>query len=213
MRVLIIDDDDAVRFMLQEICRTVGWEAEAGHNGLEGVTLFRKERADIVLVDYHMPEMDGLVTVQELRKLDAHIPILVLTVDERQEIADRFLDSGATDFALKPVRAPDLISRIQLHMRLSSFMRETQEVDSQETAEDMIEAPKGISATTFAHIVSYLREHREPCTIDEITRQVGLAYPTVYRSLVYLMHQGKVRTIISYQKVGRPKNKYEWRND
>lgn len=211
MKILIMDDDATVRFMLREICESAGWNIVLGSNGREGVDLFRTEQADVVLVDYHMPEMDGLRAVQEIRKLDGHVPILVLTVDERQEIADRFLDAGATDFAIKPVRAPDLISRIQLHLRLSMLTRENER--SEEKNEQELEAPKGIGATTLNHIAGFLRDQREPCTIDEITKDVGLAYPTVYRSLVYMMQQGKVRTIISYQKVGRPKNKYEWRSE
>lgn len=214
MKILIMDDDASVRFMLKEICESAGWDVLLGSNGKEGLAHFRAEQVDVVLVDYHMPEMDGLRTVQEIRKLNAHVPILVLTVDERQEIADRFLDAGATDFAIKPVRAPDLISRIQLHLRLSTLTK-TQKVLQKDTVGEQVpevEPPKGISATTLRHIVSFLCERRESCTIDEITKEVGLAYPTVYRSLVYLMQQGKVRTIVSYQKVGRPKNKYEWRN-
>lgn len=213
MKILIMDDDATVRFMLREICESAGWNIVFGSNGREGVDLFRTERADVVLVDYHMPEMDGLRAVQEIRKLDEHVPILVLTVDERQEIADRFLDVGATDFAIKPVRASDLISRIQLHLRLSKLTKESEKETSEAKKNQELEAPKGISTTTLNHIAGFLRDRRKPCTIDEITKDVGLAYPTVYRSLVYMMQKGKVRTIISYQKVGRPKNKYEWRGE
>jgi two-component system response regulator DctR len=214
MNILIMDDDAAVRFMLREICESAGWNIFVGSNGREGVELFRREKADMVLVDYHMPEMDGLLAVQEIRKLDRNVPVLVLTVDERQEIADRFLDAGATDFAIKPVRAPDLISRIQLHIRLSELTRTSAKNESQKGEQtEELNAPKGISSVTLNHIATFLCARHEPCTIDEITKEVGLAYPTVYRSLVYLMQQGKVRTIVSYQKVGRPKNKYEWRSE
>ncbi|WCK53480.1 response regulator [Aneurinibacillus sp. Ricciae_BoGa-3] len=217
MRILVIDDDATVRFMLGEICEAAGWAVEMGSNGKEGLDVFNIHKFDVVLVDYHMPEMDGLVTVQEIRKLDVEIPILVLTVDERQEIADRFLDNGATDFALKPVKAPDLISRIQLHIRLSQLTRSAHSHNREQRTDDGLEpglyAIKGIGKNTLEHIVKYLRTVGEPSTIDQITKEVGLAYPTVYRTLTHLMQKGKVRTIISYQKVGRPKNRYEWFND
>jgi two-component system, CitB family, response regulator DctR len=217
MRILVIDDDATVRFMLGEICEAAGWLVEMGSNGREGLDAFTHHTFDVVLVDYHMPEMDGLVTVQELRKLDMEIPILVLTVDERQEIADRFLDNGATDFALKPVKAPDLISRIQLHIRLAQLTRSARSQGKAEHTDEGLDpslyAIKGIGKNTLEHIVNYLRSIGEPCTIDQITKEVGLAYPTVYRTLTHLMQKGKVRTIISYQKVGRPKNKYEWFKD
>ncbi|WP_027415816.1 response regulator [Aneurinibacillus terranovensis] len=213
MKILVIDDDATVRFMLSEICAIANWEVVIGSNGREGLEALTKNEIDVVLVDYHMPEMDGLQTVQHLRRMDRNVPILVLTVDERQEIADRFLDLGATDFALKPVKAPDLISRIQLHMRLAQYTRTMgNEISERLPADDLFET-KGISKTTLVHIISYLRTNPQPCTVDEITQEVGLAYPTVYRTLVHLMQKGKVRTIISYQKVGRPKNKYEWLKD
>ncbi|UFJ38871.1 response regulator [Brevibacillus humidisoli] len=207
MKILIIDDDAAIRYMLSEICSYAGWKAFTCANGKEGVGRFVQDSADVVLVDYHMPEMDGLQTVREIRKLDRQVPILVLTVDERQEIADRFLDEGATDFALKPVKAPDLISRIQLHKRLIEL---TSNQRAAKKPEEEVFVTKGISKITLSHIVKYLSSQRQPCLIDEISKEVNLAYPTVYRYLVYLMKMGKVRAIVSYQKVGRPKNRYQW---
>ncbi|WP_368784357.1 response regulator, partial [Acinetobacter baumannii] len=53
-----MDDDAAVRFMLNEICESAGWDVLVGSNGREGLERFRTESVDVVLVDYHMPEMD-----------------------------------------------------------------------------------------------------------------------------------------------------------
>ena len=53
-----------------------------------------------------------------LRALSHTVPIIVFTIDESQEVADQFLQAGASDFALKPIKAPDIISRIKLHLRL-----------------------------------------------------------------------------------------------
>jgi len=200
MNILVIDDDKSIRYMLNEICEFAKWNAIACSNGKEGIEEFLKNEIDIVLVDFHMPEMDGLKIVEEIRKLNREVPILVLTVDERQEIADRFLDKGATDFALKPLKAPDLISRIQLHKRL--FEATKKKVD--------VFVTKGISLTTLSHVSKFLESCNHPCAITDITKDIGLSYPTVYRCLIYLIKQEKVRTIVSYQKMGRPKNLYEW---
>lgn len=207
MRIIIMDDDQALRYMLSEIFTFVGWETVAYPNGREGVKGFLDHGADIILVDYHMPEIDGLETVRLIREQDQQIPILVLTVDERQEIADRFLDAGATDFALKPVKAPDLIARVQLHKRLLDMTRTVQA-----TEEIKYEAfvTKGISKTTLSYIERYLKASQQPSTVEEISKEVSLAVPTVYRYLTYLVQNGKVQPIPSYQKMGRPKNRYSW---
>ncbi|MDQ0859617.1 two-component system response regulator [Bacillus sp. V2I10] len=201
MKVLIIDDDESVRYMLNEICDFAGWKAIVCSNGKEGVSQLLENEVDVVLVDFHMPEMDGLKTVDEIRKFNEEVPILVLTVDERQEIADCFLNKGATDFALKPIKAPDLISRIQLHRRL---------FEATMKKKDDVFVTKGISQTTLTHVSVFLQSSSYPCAIAEITKEVGLAYPTVYRCLVHLIQQEKIRSIVSYQKIGRPKNLYQW---
>ncbi|MBH0230409.1 response regulator [Halobacillus yeomjeoni] len=203
MKILIIDNDESLRFMLTEFCKHAQWESDTAENGREGVEKFLSENYDVVLIDYHMPEMDGLQTVREIRKHNQHIPLLILTVDERQEIADRFLEEGATDFALKPVKAPDLISRIKLHAQIAN-MKNVQEED-----EDVFTA-KGISKGTLQSVAQFLKGYREPTSVDVISKKVGLAYPTVYRYIMHLLEEGKVKQVVSHQKIGRPKKLYKW---
>lgn len=207
MRIIIMDDEQSLRYMLSEIFKFAGWDPIAYPNGREGIKGFLNHGADIILVDYHMPEIDGLETVRLIREQDQQIPILVLTVDERQEIADRFLDAGATDFALKPVKAPDLIARVQLHMRLLNMTRTVQATPKMQYE---VFVTKGISKTTLSYIEGYLTASQQPSTVEEISKQLSLAVPTVYRYLTYLVQYGKVRSIPSYQKIGRPKNRYCW---
>ncbi|SFF82967.1 two-component system, CitB family, response regulator DctR [Halobacillus alkaliphilus] len=203
MKILIIDNDESLRFMLTEFCKHAEWESDTAVNGREGIEKFLKGAFDVVLVDYHMPEMDGLQTVRELRKHNQQIPILVLTVDERQEVADRFLEEGATDFALKPVKAPDLISRIRLHAQIANMK-------SVQDEEEDVFTVKGISKGTLQTVASFLKEHKSPISVDGISKEVGLAYPTVYRYLMHLLEEGKVKQVVSHQKIGRPKKLYKW---
>jgi len=207
MRILIMDDDQSLRYTLREIFTFVGWDPVTYPNGREGIKGFLNHGADIILVDYHMPEIDGLETVRLIREHDQQIPILVLTVDERQEIADRFLDVGATDFALKPVKAPDLIARVQLHKRLLDM---TKTVQASTKIQNEVFVTKGISKPTLSYIKRYLMACQQPSTVEEIAKELSLAVPTVYRYLTYLVQNGKIKQIPSYQKVGRPKNHYSW---
>ncbi|MDQ7095625.1 response regulator [Desulfosporosinus sp. PR] len=207
MRIIIMDDDHSLRYTLSEIFTFAGWDPIVYPNGKKGLEGFLRHGADIILVDYHMPEIDGLETVRRIRERDQQIPILVLTVDERQEIADRFLDAGATDFALKPVKAPDLIARVQLHMRLLYMTRAVQATTQMQYD---VFVTKGISKSTLSYIERYLTDCQQPSTVEEISKELSLAVPTVYRYLTYLVHNGKVKSIPSYQKIGRPKNRYCW---
>ncbi|ELK46365.1 response regulator [Halobacillus sp. ACCC02827] len=203
MKILIMDNDESLRYMLTEFCRHAQWESDTAENGRQGVAKFLENSYDVILVDYHMPEMDGLQTVREIRKHNSVVPILVLTVDERQEIADKFLEEGATDFALKPVKAPDLISRIKLHAQIANMKL------VQEDEEDVFTA-KGISRGTLQSISDFLKKNKEPYPVDYISKEIGLAYPTVYRYLMHLLEEGKVKQVVSHQKIGRPKKLYQW---
>jgi two-component system response regulator DctR len=200
MKILVIDDDKSVRYMLKEICDFAGWKVVVCANGREGIKIFSNDQIDLVLVDFHMPEMDGLTTVGKIRDLNKEVPILVLTVDESQETANRFLSQGATDFALKPIKAPDLISRIRLHKQFIEVIKTREEVF----------VTKGISQTTITQVSTFLQSRECPCPISEIIEALGLSYPTIYRCLIHLIQQKKVDKIISYQKMGRPKNLYKW---
>jgi two-component system response regulator DctR len=143
--------------------------------------------------------------VRKIRELDGAVSILVLTVDERQEIAEKFMIAGATDFAIKPIKAPDLISRMKVNLEITEIQRKRIKNKQQ------IMVDKGISTATLNIIHRFLKKHHEPLTIDEITAGVGLAYQTVHRYLQYLVGEGRVMVIPEYGKIGRPKNKYKLR--
>jgi two-component system response regulator DctR len=201
-KIVIIDDEEDVLYMVKEICLLGGWNPLPASNGKQGYELFKSHQPDLVIVDYHMPGWDGLTTVRKIRQQDGAVSILVLTVDERQEIAEKFMVAGATDFAIKPIKSPDLISRIKVNLKINQIQREHIK-DKQQVFID-----KGISSATLSIICDFLREQPEAFTIEEITNGVNLAYQTVHRYLQYLTEEGKVEVVPQYGKVGRPKNKY-----
>ncbi|MFD1020392.1 response regulator [Thalassobacillus hwangdonensis] len=197
--ILIIDDNETIRFTLKEICEFSEWTAVEATNGKQGVSLFEKLQPDLVLVDYHMPEWDGLKTVKEIRKRDKHTPIIILTVEERQEIANKFIEAGATDFALKPIKAPDLISRIRLNLKVAKLSN----------ADKDAFVDKGINPDTMKKIRHYLFSQDNAVTINSIQSSLPIAYQTVHRYLHYMVEKGEVEVLCDYGSRGRPKNKYQ----
>ena len=201
-KIVIIDDEPDIQYTIKEICLFGGWEPYVAGSGMKGYELCKKHNPNLVIVDYHMPEWDGLTTVKKIRQSDSSVSILVLTVDERQEIAEKFIDAGANDFAIKPIKSPDLISRIKINLKIN----EIQQVYAREKQQTFID--KGISPATLSIITDFLQEQKEGLTIDEITNGVSLAYQTVHRYIQYLIEEGKIETIPIYGQLGRPKNKY-----
>lgn len=197
--ILIVDDNEDIRFTLKEICAYAGWGVVEASTGKQAVELFTTIKPDLVLLDYHMPDWDGIKTTKELRKHSTRIPIIILTVDERQEIANTFLHAEATDYALKPIKAPDLISRIRINLKVGKLTGDKENV--------FVE--KGISQSTLNSIKSFLIQQDAPSSINEIQQSLPIAYQTVHRYLNYLEGKGEVETISQYGKQGRPKNKYK----
>lgn len=202
-KIVVIDDEPDIQYTIKEICLYGGWDAIIAESGMQGYELCKIHNPSIVIVDYHMPDWDGLTTVKKIRQLDNAVSILVLTVDERQEIAEKFIAAGATDFAIKPIKSPDLISRINMNLKINEIQKRYSEERQQ------IFIDKGISPATLSIICDYLKEQKEGLTIDEITAGVNLAYQTVHRYIQYLIEENKLEIIPIYGQIGRPKNKYK----
>jgi len=192
-----------ILYTIKEICTYGGWQALTASNGRQGYELCRVHKPSLAIVDYHMPEWDGLTTVKRIRQMDNAISILVLTVDERQDIAERFIAAGATDFAIKPIKSPDLISRIKINLKINEIQKKYVS-DKQQIYLD-----KGISPATLSMIYEYFRGQSGGLTIDEIAGGLHLAYQTVHRYVQYLIEEKKIEVVPIYGQIGRPKNKYK----
>lgn len=194
-QILAVDDDNNILYTLAAIADLAGWKLHTASTGQEALLAYTTQSPDLIIVDYHLPGMDGVTLVGRLRALDGKVPIVILTVDDRHELAAQFRAAGASDFALKPIKAPDLISRIELNLELSAY----QKGDT---------GQKGISTETMALIRKCLSAAKKALTINEIAQITGLAYPTVYRYLNHLDTLNVVKSFDDYGKVGRPKKQY-----
>ena len=198
--ILSIDDDRQICYALEALFLSQGWKSVSAGNVAQGLKMFSQHHPDVVLIDYHMPGTNGIQGVQMLRALDPDVPIIVFTIEENQEVANEFLAAGASDFALKPIKAPDILSRINLHLRLLDQVRR-RERGGQYTA-------KGIVPATQDFILNFLRTQTDFVTADAISEGTGLAYQTVSRYLQYLVQEKKVKMQNTYGKVGRPRQSY-----
>lgn len=204
LKILMIDDDEQILFALRAVFNFQGWQSLSAGDVPSGLEIFRREKPDLVLIDYHLPQISGVKGVKMIRELDAEVPIIVFTIDESQQVANQFIEAGASDFALKPIKVPDIISRIRLHIRLMESNRQLKQAHVEEPPA----ATKGIGGATLELIEGAFRSSEEFMTVTAISEHTGLAYQTVYRYLQHMISQGRVEVSQSYGKVGRPKQKY-----
>ena len=121
LRILVVDDEPAVRESLRRALQLEGYGVELAGDGSEA--LYRLESRELepdgIVLDVLMPEVDGLEVARRLRRTGSRVPILMLTA--RDEIADRVagLDAGADDYLVKPFALEELFARLRAILRRS----------------------------------------------------------------------------------------------
>jgi two-component system response regulator MprA len=117
MRILVVDDDRAVRDSLRRSLEFNGYEVALANDGVEALARINGLAPDALIVDVMMPRLDGIETTRALRAAGNDLPILVLTA--RDSVNDRVdgLDAGADDYLAKPFALDELLARVRAMLR------------------------------------------------------------------------------------------------
>ncbi|NLU82595.1 response regulator transcription factor [Rhodococcus sp. HNM0569] len=117
MRILVVDDDRAVRESLRRSLSFNGYTVELAVDGVDALEKIAADRPDAVVLDVMMPRMDGLEVCRRLRSTGDDLPILVLTA--RDSVSERVagLDAGADDYLPKPFALEELLARLRALLR------------------------------------------------------------------------------------------------
>ena len=115
-RVLVVDDEQALRRLLRLYLEKEGYEVVEADDGLDALSLLRRSEIDVALVDVMLPELDGFEVVRRIRT-ESGIPIILITArgEEAQRIAG--LEIGADDYVVKPFSAPEVVARVRAQLR------------------------------------------------------------------------------------------------
>ncbi len=117
MRILIVDDDAAVRDSLHRTLRFQGYDVETAADGIEALERVAAGEPDAMILDVSMPHLDGLQVCDRLRAQGSLLPVLMLTA--RDGVGDRVagLDAGADDYLVKPFALQELLARLRALLR------------------------------------------------------------------------------------------------
>lgn len=132
MKILIVEDDANIRELLQLYLQREGYETILAENGILGMSAFKRDKPDMVLLDVMMPIMDGWQVCREIRA-SSQVPIIMLTA--KGEVFDKVtgLELGADDYIVKPLDMREVVARIR-----AIFRRLT---------------PEGTDKITFEHLI------------------------------------------------------------
>jgi phosphoserine phosphatase RsbU/P len=128
--ILVIDDDRASRRMLTQALTAAGYTCRESASGIEALEMLRTQAPALLLLDFHMPQLDGAQVLSRLRADDdpalAQLPAIMLTGDGGEDSEVLCLQAGANDFVTKPINLPVLRARIETQLRLQSLRRQLQ---------------------------------------------------------------------------------------
>jgi two-component system, OmpR family, response regulator TctD len=145
MKVLLIEDDTAMRTTLSRSLQRLGWQVQACADGDEGLAFWQRLSLDIVLLDLSLPGRDGLEVLTQARQMGLHTPVLILTA--RGTVGDRILglNTGADDYLPKPFDLDELEARIRALVRARSCNEPSKSVLQEKSASNWEE----ISAVSY----------------------------------------------------------------
>jgi DNA-binding response OmpR family regulator len=114
--VLVVDDDDDIRLLLEELLRGAGYAVVTARDGRAALRVFHESPCDLVVLDLSMPELDGFETLERLRDL-SDVPVILLTARSGEIDKVRGFRSGADDYVVKPFGRQELLARIEALLR------------------------------------------------------------------------------------------------
>ena len=119
MRILVVDDEDAILDFVELVLRYEGFEVERAADGTEALRLVEKQRMDLIVLDLNLPSVDGIDVCRTIRRRD-DTPIIMLTA--RADVDERVigLEAGADDYLPKPFKFKELLARIRAVLRRRS---------------------------------------------------------------------------------------------
>jgi DNA-binding NtrC family response regulator len=126
--LLIIDDEPYLPHQLARFLRKHGYEVETAVDGESGLKLVQKEMIDLVLLDLRLPRMSGLEVLEELRKLEPELPVVMLTAHGDVQTAVRAMKLGAADYLLKGFDLDELLLVVQRTLEMSALWRELRQL-------------------------------------------------------------------------------------
>lgn len=164
--ILVVDDEPQIRRVMRTTLVTQGYEVTDARSGDEAVELFRRDKYDLVLLDFNMPGMTGLETCRAIRA-GSDVAIIMLTVRNTQKDKVDALDAGADDYITKPFSMPELLARIRAALRRVAISAECEikrlrlgnvEIDFKERQVIANNEPIRLTVKEF-DLLSYLAAH------------------------------------------------------
>jgi two-component system response regulator AtoC len=119
LRVLLVDDEEDIVEVIRDRLEAYGFLVTTATTGLEALKILSAEKFDGIFLDVKMPEMGGIEALEEIRKTDKQIPVIIITASSTREAAIEATAKGANEYILKPFEWEELKSKIEKVYKIS----------------------------------------------------------------------------------------------
>ncbi len=221
-KVMIVEDDPMVASINQQYLERNQNLKIVGQfrNGQEALEYLENNGADLAVVDYYMPIMDGLEFVRKCHEKNIKTDVIIVTAANTAQDISEFLQLGIVDYLVKPFTYERFQKAIDKYLYRKSLAKQDKTLDQAEIdrllSQDQDIRPaekvvleKGLQEQTLERICTYLEEHKGTLmSSNEIASEVNLSRITVRRYMNYLVENREIISQIDYSTGGRPSIKY-----
>jgi two-component system, OmpR family, KDP operon response regulator KdpE len=175
---LVVDDEVQIRRLLRVCLEADGYRVHEAANGREAITEAAQHKPDVVVLDLGLPDMDGVEVLKRLREW-SRVPVLVLSVRDREEDKIAALDHGADDYVTKPFGTGELLARLRVARRhadpapgMSVFLSGALEVDLTARVVKLGGKEVKLTATEYSLLRLFVQHAGKVLTHRHILREV-----------------------------------------
>jgi response regulator of citrate/malate metabolism len=221
IRTIIVEDDALVAEVHASYVERVPGFVVAGvaHRATEALELLASRPVDLVLLDFHLPDIKGLDMLRALHaRSAAPVDVIAVTAARDPESIRQAISHGVSQYLVKPFAFATFADKLERYARYRAQVDRKAEPDQAEvdaligtlrgtTARVL---PKGLNATTLDRVRDALREADTPLTASEVAGRCGLSRVTARRYLEHLVVENVVTLSMRYGGTGRPEHLYAW---
>jgi response regulator of citrate/malate metabolism len=221
IRTLVVEDDARVAEVhAAYVARLPGFElAGVAHRGVEALERIAARPVDLVLLDFHLPDVKGLDMLRILHaRTAAPVDVIAVTAARDPESIRQAISHGVSQYLVKPFAFATFADKLERYARYRAEVEHAAEPDQAEvdaligtlrgpTARSL---PKGLNATTLENVRDAVRATGAPLTASEVAGRCGLSRVTARRYLEHLAVEGVVTLSMRYGGTGRPEHLYAW---
>jgi len=176
--ILVIDDELQIRKLLQITLQSHGCSVILTNTSAEGLVAAANKHPDLIILDLGLPDENGHETLRKLREWSA-VPLIILTVQSKEEDIIRALDNGANDYLVKPFRTGELLARIRSALRGSASEENIPvikfkgiELDLTSRSVKVNDEPIQLTQTQYALLVLFAKNEGKVLTHQYILREI-----------------------------------------